>query len=171
MTFTDLSRLPQNTPRYYHDDLQRSFHPLMFSIRQALSTVLSPRAVSLQLREQRFGVFVAVVAQEELLRDADFILAVKANMPLDSLSKQFVQQSKVATPEAIMKLVSTHTHGIPLRPLTTSPRQLPYHNGYIYFSLDHQSPYWPQSGVNSGFAFHIGGRFPELDMQFWAIRR
>lgn len=171
MTFTDLSRLPRSIPRYFHDDLQRSFQPLMLALRQALSTVLSPRAQSLQLIEQRFGVFVAAVTQEELLRDADFVLAVKANMPLDILSKQFVQQSKIATPEAIMKLVSTHTHGIPLRPLATSPRQLPYHNGYIYFSLDRQSPYWPRVGTNTGFAFHIGGKFPELDMQFWAIRR
>lgn len=171
MTFTDLSRLPHNLPVYYHDNLQRSFHPLMLSLRQALSTVLSPRAVSLQLREQRFGVFVAAITEEELLHDADFVLAVKANIPLDILGKQFIQQSKVATPETIMKLVSTHTHGIPLRPLAASPRQLPYHNGYIYFSLDHQTPYWPKTGTNSGFAFHIGGKFPELDMQFWAIRR
>ncbi|MGK4628308.1 type VI secretion system baseplate subunit TssK, partial [Raoultella ornithinolytica] len=102
---------------YFHDDLQRSFRPLMLALRQALSTVLSPRAQSLQLLEQRFGVFVAAVAQEELLSDADFVLAVRANMPLDILSKQFIQQSKIATPEAIMKLVSTHTQGIPLRPL------------------------------------------------------
>ena len=75
MTFTDLSRLPRSIPHYFHDDLQRSFRPLMLALRQALSTVLSPRAQSLQLLEQRFGVFVAAVAQEELLSDADFVLA------------------------------------------------------------------------------------------------
>ncbi|MEG2115745.1 MAG: type VI secretion system baseplate subunit TssK [Hafnia sp.] len=171
MTFTDASRLPIDTPVYRHDDLQHSFAPLMLALRQALSTVLSPRAVSLQLREQRFGVFVAVVGQVELLQEAEFVLAIRANMPLEVLSKQFIQQSKVATPEKIMQLVGSHTQGIPLRLLTSTPRQLPYHSGYLYFSLDRQSPHWPELAKNSGFAFHIGGKFPNLDMQFWAIRR
>lgn len=171
MTFTDASRLPIDTPVYRHDNLQLSYTPLMLALRQALSTVLSPRAVSLQLREQRFGVLVAVVGQVELLQEAEFVLAIRANMPLDILSKQFVQQSKVATPEKIMQLVSSHTQGIQLRLLTSTPRQLPYHSGYIYFSLDRQSPHWPELTKDSGFAFHIGGKFPNLDMQFWAIRR
>ncbi|MGL4983373.1 MAG: type VI secretion system baseplate subunit TssK, partial [Plesiomonas sp.] len=51
-----------------------------------------------------------------------------------------------------------------------APRQLPYHAGYSYFQLDRQSPAWQMLVQGNTLAFHIAGSFPELDMQFWAIR-
>lgn len=54
--------------------------------------------------------------------------------------------------------------------MPTAPRQLPYHAGYTYFMLDNQSAGWANVQHSSGFAFHIAGDFPDLEMQFWAIR-
>lgn len=170
MTFTDESRLPPEFPAYRHDDQQVSFEPVMLALRQALSTVLSPRAVSIQLRKHQYGIMVAMVNESELMTSADFVLAVRARMPQEQLRKQLLQQTKVASSDKIRELISLQLPGIPLLPLPVAPRQLPYHAGYSYFQLDRQSPAWPMLAVGNTLAFHIAGDFPELDMQLWAIR-
>ncbi|MFM4706374.1 type VI secretion system baseplate subunit TssK [Aeromonas caviae] len=170
MTFTDESRLPPEFPTYRHDDQQVSFEPVMLALRQALSTVLSPRAVSIQLRKHQYGIMVAMVNESELMQSADFVLAVRARMPQEQLRKQLLQQTKVASSDKIRELISLQLPGIPLLPLPVAPRQLPYHAGYSYFQLDRQSPAWQMLAVGNTLAFHIAGDFPELDMQLWAIR-
>lgn len=170
MTFTDESRLPPEFAAYRHDDQQVSFEPVMLALRQALSTVLSPRAVSIQLRKHQYGVMVAMVNESELMQSADFVLAVRARMPQEQLRKQLLQQIKVASSDKIRELISLQLPGIPLLPLPVAPRQLPYHAGYSYFQLDRQSPAWQMLAVSNTLAFHIAGDFPELDMQLWAIR-
>lgn len=170
MTFTDESRLPPDFPAYRHDDQQVSFEPVMLALRQALSTVLSPRAVSIQLRKHQYGIMVAVVNESELIASADFVLAVRARMPQEQLRKQLLQQTKVASSDKIRDLISLQLPGIPLLPLPVAPRQLPYHAGYSYFQLDRQSPAWQMLAASNTLAFHIAGDFPELDMQLWAIR-
>ena len=170
LTFTDESRLPPDLPAYDHDRPERSFRPLMQHLRQALSTVLEPRAQAIQLQSRRFGLMVAPLADTSLLESADFILAVRADMPLDTLRKRFVQQTKVASIERIRDLINLQLPGVPLTQLPIAPRQLPYHAGYSYFQLDRQSQAWSMLQGASGFAFHVAGEIPGLEMQFWAIR-
>ena len=93
-----------------------------------------------------------------------------ADLPLEDLRRQFLQQCKVASVEKIRDLISLQLPGIPLTALPVAPRQLPYHAGYVYFRLDHESQAWQMMTNASGFAFHVAGNFPGMEMQFWAIR-
>ncbi|RUR40136.1 type VI secretion system baseplate subunit TssK [Vreelandella populi] len=170
VTFTDESRLPPECPAYDHDHPERAFKPLMKMLRQALSTVLEPRAVAIQLQSRRFGLLVAPLSDLSLIESAEFILAVRADMPNERLRKLFLQQTKVASVERIRDLISLQLPGVPLEPLPVAPRELPYHAGYTYFQLDRQSEAWGMLNGASGFAFHVAGEFPGLEMQFWAIR-
>ncbi|HBN6296304.1 TPA: type VI secretion system baseplate subunit TssK [Vibrio parahaemolyticus] len=169
-SFTDERRLPPELPSYQHESPTNSFTPLMRYLRQSLSIVLEPRAMSLQLEKRQFGVMVAPVQDPQLMNDGEFIIAVKARMPLDELRRLFIQQAKVASVEKIREHISLQLPGIPLIALPVAPRQLPYHAGYTYFQLDKSSPLWSQLEHSSGFAMHIASSFDELDVQFWAIR-
>ncbi|EIS75040.1 hypothetical protein YPPY72_4140 [Yersinia pestis PY-72] len=169
-TFTDESRLAGTFPVYNHDNLTDSFQPLFLAMRQALSTVLTPRAISIQLHMQAHGIRVATINDSDLLRSADFVLAVRAQIPQEQLRRQFVQQTKITSLEKIRDLVSVQLPGVPLVALSAAPRQLPYHSGYTYFMLDLQSPVWKEIQQSNAIAFHVSGDFPDLDMQFWAIR-
>ncbi|MDU8924530.1 type VI secretion system baseplate subunit TssK [Pasteurellaceae bacterium LIM206] len=170
MTFTDASRLPKEFLRYDHFAMTECFQRLFKQLRVALSTVLTPKAVSIQLESLPYGMKSAVINDQDLLYKADFILAVAARVPEELLRKQFVQQTKITTPDKIRQLVSVQLPGIELRPLTTAPRQLPYHAGYTYFYLDTHSDEWREVQKSHSIAFHVSGEFPELDMQLWAIR-
>ena len=170
VTFTDESRLPQEYPAYQHSALHTCFKPLEDALRRTLSIVLQPRAVSLPLEQRQYGVLVATLEDRRLLDSAQFILAIRASVPVESLRQQFTQKAKVTSLEALTDLVPLQLPGIPLLPLPVAPRELPFHAGFSYFELDRRNPAWQVMNDSSGFGLHIAGEFPGLELQFWAIR-
>jgi type VI secretion system protein ImpJ len=72
--------------------------------------------------------------------------------------------------ERIRQLVNVSMSGIPVAPLPVAPRQIPYHSGFVYFELDRNNEFWRELQQSGGFAFHVGGEFPNLEVEFWAIR-
>lgn len=169
-TFTRSGRRPIEFPVYRHDALAESFGPVMVELRRALTEVEQPTAVPLPLEARRFGIHVAAVNDPELIKSASFVLAVSAQMPADKLRQAFPRQVKVGPRELIRQLVNAHLPGIRVNTLPVTPRQIPYHAGATYFELDRGSDYWTQLESPSGFAFHVAGEFPGMEMEFWAIR-
>ncbi len=169
-TFTEAGKRPVEFPAYEHDDLQTSFAPVMLALRQALSAVIDSRAVPIPIVEKAYGVHVAMLADKTLLENSSFILVVRAEVPGETLRGRFPQQAKVGSVEHIRDLVNLQLPGIALLSLPVAPRQLPYHAGSVYFELDRGSDHWKQLKHSGGFAFHIAGQFPGLNLAFWAIR-
>ncbi|WP_454725138.1 MULTISPECIES: type VI secretion system baseplate subunit TssK [Cupriavidus] len=170
-TFMEENRLPPDYAAYHHDDLRVSLQPLEAALRRYLGTVLQPRAVSLPIVRQQYGVLTAAIPDGTLLESAEFILAVSAQMPVEKLRQLFLQQIKVASLEKLNELVRLQLPGIPLMPLPVAPRHLPYHAGFTYFQLDRSHPSWQQMMRNTaGFGFHLSGDYPGLQLEFWAIR-
>lgn len=169
-TFTKSSRLSETVAKYQHFNLAASYFPLIKDIREALSVVLTPRAVSIPMEIQDHGIRVATIHDKLLLQKATFIIAVKANMPQEQLRLQFPQQSKITSVGNIRKVVSVQVPGVKLVALSTAPRELPYHSGYNYFELDKNCDVWQEIKQHSNMAFHVSGNFLELDIQLWAVR-
>lgn len=171
-TCIDESRLAPEFPAYQHDNPKNTFLMLEQTLRRLLGTVLQSRAVSLPLVKQAQGILTAQVNDGSLMDSADFILAVHARMPLEKMRQLFLQQSKVASQEKLAELIRLQLPGIPLSALPVAPRHLPFHAGFTYFQLDRSAANWQKlmpKGAKS-FGFHISGDFPELQLQFWAIR-
>ncbi|NKD26856.1 type VI secretion system baseplate subunit TssK [Citrobacter freundii] len=169
MTFTESSRLPCPLDIYDHRNLTETFKTLLPEVKRALHTVLSPRAVNLPLH-LRDGIWQADIHDSALLQSATFVLAVAAKMETQQLQRQFIQQSKISSPEKIRNMVSVQIPGIPLHTLMVAPRQLPYHAGFSYFELDKSGPAWADVAATGAVALHVSGSFPDLNMQLWAIR-
>lgn len=170
VTFTDEGRLPMEYPAYQHDDLRESFRVLEDTLRRSLGTVLEPRAVCIPIEEQKYGLRTALIHDRRLLENAEFIVAVRADVPLEQLRTRVIQQAKVASIERIDELISLQLPGVPLVPLPMAPRYLPYHAGFIYFQLDRGDPAWQMMLATSGIGLHISGEFPNLDIQLWGVR-
>ncbi len=170
-TFTREQRRPAEMPSYDHDDLRRCFPPLMFELRRSLSSVLEQNAIQIELQERQYGVRVALIPSTELLTTCDFVLAVHAQTTVEFLRAHFPTQTKMGPVEKIRDLVNLHLPGVTLRSLPVAPREIPYHAGYSYFELDTNHDLWRQLNNSGGLAMHISGEFPELQLEFWAIRR
>jgi type VI secretion system protein ImpJ len=169
-TFTEASRRPNAYPAYRHDDLQRSFAPVVADIRRSLSAVIEQTATPIPLQERRHGVHVGAIVDRTILRAASFVLTVQADVPTETLRRLFPAQVKIGAVEHIRELVNVALPGIAVRPLPVAPRQLPFYAGASYFELDRNSPHWQQMQASGGFALHVSGEFPNLRLELWAIR-
>lgn len=170
-TFVARDKRPPDFAPYRHDDLQSSFSTLIGTLRTYLSMVYEQTAISLNLEEKRFGIRVAEITDRSLLDSAVFVLAVRADVPEEMLRSRLPAQIKIGPVERIRQLVNAAMPGIAIRPLPVAPRQIPYRSGYAYFELDQQGAFWKELQNSGGFALHVGGDFPGLEMEFWAIRQ
>ncbi len=169
-TFTDPKRRPSAYPGYRHDDLQRSYAPVVADLRRSLSAVLEQTAIAIPLQERRHGVRVGALTDRTLLRGAAFVLVARADLPTEQMLRLFPHQAKIGAVEHIRELVSVAMPGIALRPLPVAPRQIPYTANAVYFELDRGSPHWQFMQNSGGFAIHVSGDFPNLQIELWAIR-
>ncbi len=172
-TFTDkVKRRPPAFPAYDHDDLRKVFAVLMSELRRSLSLEEVDAAIRIPIEERQYGIRVAIITDRErpLLTKATFILAVRADMAADLLRTRFPTQIKIGPVERIAQFVNHHLPGIGVSALPVAPREIPYRADFIYFRLDRGSEFWKQLLNSGGFAFHVGGDFPELEMVFWAIK-
>lgn len=169
-TFTEATRRPGSYPGYRHDDLQRSFAPVVADLRRSLSAVIEQTAVSIPLQERRHGVHVGQIVDRTILRGSLFVLTVQADMPTENLRRLFPAQVKIGAVEQIRELVNSALPGIAVRALPVAPRQIPFYAGASYFELDRNSPHWQHMQSSGGFAVHISGDFPNLRVELWAIK-
>ena len=169
-TFTSAEKRPPDFPPYNHDNLKATYSPVIQALRQNLTAVLEQSATSLELVERKYGIRVSPINDRSLIDSASFVFAVKASVPVDQLRTSFSSQVKVAPVERIRDLVNAQLPGIPMNSLPVAPRQIPYHSGFVYFQLDRSNEFWKELRQSGGFALHIGGDFPGLEIEFWAIR-
>jgi type VI secretion system protein ImpJ len=169
-TFTEQRRrVPEFSP-YRHDDLQATFRPVMAALRRALSAVLEQTAVPIPLQERKYGIRVGPIADRTLVADATWVLAVKAQIPAETLRRNLPNQVKIGPVEQIRELINVAIPGIAIRALPVAPRQLPYYAGTSYFELDRSSSYWAALARAGGIAIHVTGNIPGLEIECWAIR-
>ena len=169
-TFTKKNKRPVNLPEYKHDDLQQTFSYVMEEIRDCLGTVLEQNAIPIPLTPPKYGTRAAKVPDPNLLKSAFFVLAVNAQVSSEQLRSRFPGQVKIGPVEQIQQLVRSSLPGITVNSLPVAPRQIPYHAGFSYFELNKQGKLWQQMYTSGGFAIHIAGDLPGLELEFWAIK-
>lgn len=169
-TFASKTKRPPEFPPYQHDDLQKTFTPVMNELRQLLSAVLEQSAIPIPLQLRKYGISVAPIMDRSLISTASFVLAIRADIPTETIRRNFPNHVKIGPVEQIRELVNVALPGIAVRPLPVAPRQIPYHAGVTYFELDKTSSYWKQLETSGGFAIHVAGDFQKVEMEFWAIK-
>jgi type VI secretion system protein ImpJ len=169
-TFTQEARRPLAYPTYRHDDLAGSFAPVVADIRRSLSMVLERTAIPIDLETRAYGLRLASIPDGQLRRTARFVLAAKAQLPVERLQASLPTLVKIGPSQRIRDLVNLNLPGIPLRGLPVAPRQIPYHAGFLYFELDRSVELWKEAEESGTLALHIAGEFPGLELEFWAVR-
>jgi type VI secretion system protein ImpJ len=169
-TYTLPAKRPNPLEPYRHEDLRATFEPLFASVRSVLSAVMEQAAVPIPLELKRFGIRLGVVADRTLFDSAVFVLAAKADLPVEEFRRSLVTQIKIGPAERIADLVNLGLPGLALRAMPAPPRQVPYHSGFQYFELDQGADLWRQLRTSGGIAVHVAGEFPGLQIELWAIR-
>ncbi len=170
-TFIASSKRAEIFPAYLHDDLQASFAPVITTLRNSFSVVHEQTAIALELVDKKYGIRVAEIVDRSLIGTATFVLAAKADVTEETIRNHLPAQIKIGPVERIRQLVNAAMPGVALKPLPVAPRQIPFHTGYSYFQLEPKSDFWNELKHSGGFAIHVGGDFPGLILEFWAIRQ
>ncbi|MGY8668615.1 type VI secretion system baseplate subunit TssK [Bradyrhizobium sp. UFLA05-109] len=169
-SFAGDRRIPADMPAYCHDDLETGFTALVRILRELLSVVIQGAAISLPLQDRGYGILIALIADRALFQDARFVLVAVASVATETLRIQLPAQMKVGSVEQIRDLVNLQLPGIPVRALPVAPRQIPYIQSAVYFELDQSVELWRTLPRSAAFAFHVSGDYPDLHLEFWAIR-
>ncbi len=170
-TFVAKNKRPPSFTPYLHDNLTETFAPVMASLRECLSMVYEQTAVSMPLVEKKYGIRVSEITDRSLLTSSMYVLAATADVAEDIIRTRLPAQIKIGPVERIRQLVNAAMPGIQLKPLPVAPRQIPFRSGYTYFELERNSSFWKELQTSGGFALHVGGDFPGLELEFWAIRQ
>ncbi|NBC15583.1 MAG: type VI secretion system baseplate subunit TssK [Gammaproteobacteria bacterium] len=166
---SDAKRAPE-LPPYRHEDLQATFVPIIERLRDYLSRETAERAVAIPIEELKYGFRRALVQDRSLFAGARFVLAGKAQVPSQVLRNRFPTQVKIGPIDKIPELVKLALPGIELRPLQAPPQEIPQHGGLDYFELERSNELWQPLVASGGFGLHVGGDFPGLQLELWAIR-
>lgn len=169
-TFTAKDKRVPEFEKYQHDNLTAVFGNVMVALNQTLSVVLEQTALALPLEQTKFGIHVSPINDKTLLEDAQFVIAVSADLPNDEIRKHLPARIKIGSVEQIRDLVNNQLPGITITALPVAPRQVPYNAGYHYFQLDKSSDYWPRLANSGGIALHLSGNYPGLKIELWAIK-
>ncbi len=169
-TITQASHRPKTFPQYIHEDLYSCFNPVVIALREALSWVSESRAIPIPLEEHPRQIRTAIIHDRQLLHSAEFILGVNAQLSADKIRSQIPRQATIATREKLRDYVMSQIPGIQLIGLATSPRQIPFHKGMTYFSLDKNHALWQELEKSGSIGMHFSGEYPGLELEFWAIR-
>jgi type VI secretion system protein ImpJ len=169
-TITSERRRPDDYPTYNHQDLSHSFGDLIRSIRTSLDWALDKPAVAIELVKHPRGVYTAIVFEKELIKSAQFVLAIKAQISVDKLQSQITRQTTIASKDQLSQLVKSHLPGIPIRALPVAPRQIPFHAEFTYFELDKHNEVWKGVEETGSFAMFFSGDYPAMELEFWAIK-
>ena len=135
-----------------------------------LSLEAVERAVAIPIQERMFGFSFALVPDQLLFVDAHFVLAGQAQVATQVLCNRLPKQVTIGPIGKIAELVGLGLPGIALRPLPAPPVAIPYHLGFAYFELDRGNELWQPLAASGGFGLHVGGDFPGLQLELWAIR-
>ncbi|MCP4695360.1 MAG: type VI secretion system baseplate subunit TssK [Gammaproteobacteria bacterium] len=180
-TFAHKDKRPLEFPPYVHEDLQGAFQPVIDDLRRSLATVVDQNVFRIPLEYRGSGKAVGLyVAQmldindtlnlRDLLHKAVFVLAVNARVETEVLHNEFPKQVKIGSVETINRMVRLNLPGIKIQVSPTAPRQIPFHSGFTYFELEQKSRYWEDLSSSGGIAIHIGDKYEDVELEFWAIK-
>jgi type VI secretion system protein ImpJ len=175
MTFS-FDRHPKDIVHYDHTDLYHTFRQLDAEIRFLLSQQPSERCVPIPLVKTREAVYVGQVNDERLLKEAEFILGVGAQIPESQLISRVPIAIKIADSDGIDAVINNALPGVNLRHASPPPPAIPTRVGMHYFRLDRNdrdltlARYWDRIIGLKTIAVWAPDEFPEVKLELYAVK-
>jgi len=168
-------RHAKDLPRYEHLDLFNTFRQLDFELRYLLEKVDPQRYVPIPLIQERQALYVARVNDDQLLREAEFFLAVGAQVPENKLIERVPFAIKIAHRDGIDVVINNALSGVHITHVTP-PGQIPTRAGLHYFRLDRNDldvalkRFWDFIVATKTISVWVADEFPEAKLEMYAIK-
>lgn len=155
-------------PEYAHADPQLSFQSLADTLRSLVLSLrhVEPKSRVLRVSNHSENIWTVRIDNPEIIANSRIVLRVGGDMSEKMLRKFFVDQATVGAADQFDTLWKSRLTGIPLKPLNSQPREIPYDGDRLCLELDRQSEHWAALATAPGFVVGVAGDFdraPEID--------
>lgn len=169
MTFSTESH-PKDIVKYDHDDLFFTFFSLSTQLKNLLETVIPSRCVPIPLEKTRDTLYVGRIEDERLLKEAEFYLAVRAQMPEAKLMEGVPRVVKIASRDVIDSVIGSALPGVVLTLASPPPAPIPARVGFKYFKLDTIGPYWNGISGSKVVSVYVPNDIPDEKLEMYAVK-
>jgi len=169
MTFS-VQHHPKDIVKYDHDDLYFTFYNLSTVLKELLETVIPSRCVPIPLEKTRETLYVGRVEDERLLKEAEFYLAVRAQMPEAKIIEGVPRVVKVASRDVIDTIIGSALPGVILSHTNPPPAPIPARVGFKYFKLDTIGPYWDGIRGSKVLGVYVPDEINDEKLEMYAVK-
>ena len=169
MTFS-VEHHPKDIVKYDHDDLYFTFYNLSTVLKELLETVIPSRCVPIPLEKTRETLYVGRVEDERLLKEAEFYLAVHAQMPESKLIEGVPRVVKIASRDVIDTIIGSALPGVKLSHASPPPAPIPARVGFKYFKLDTIGPYWDGIRGSKVLGVYVPDEIADEKLEMYAVK-
>lgn len=155
-------------PAYDHIDPQAAFGELADTLRSLVLSLrhVEPKSRALRVVRHSENIWTVRIDNPEIIRSSRIVLRVGGDLSEALLRKMFVDQATVGAADDFDALWKSRLTGIPLKPLGSQPREIPYDGERLCLELDRSSSHWAALAEAPGFVVGVAGtleREPEID--------
>lgn len=173
-TYGSGSRRLTELPPYDHRAPTPAFAELMDTIRSLILSLryVEPKSHALQVAKHTTNVWKVRIDSPETLTNSKIVLRVGSELSDEALRKIFVNQVTVGAADEFEDLWKARLPGIPLKPLHSHPREIPYDGDRLCLELDQKSEHWASLLDSPGFVVGVSGSLPsEPKIDCYAVHR
>ncbi|WP_299425949.1 type VI secretion system baseplate subunit TssK [uncultured Shimia sp.] len=160
-------RLGEVAP-YHHLDPQLAFTELAETLRSFVLSLqhVEPKARALKVSRHSDNIWTVRIDNPALLHRNRIVLRIGGGISDALLRKIFVDQATVGAADDFDKLWTSKLTGIPLKPLNSQPREIPFDGERLCLELDRTSEHFAALTEAPGFVLGVAGQLekePEID--------
>ena len=173
-TYGSGSRRLSELPAYDHLAPAPAFAALTDTLRSLILSLryVEPKSRALSVRKRETNVWMVRIDNPGMLDDSRIVVRVGSELSDDALRKIFVHQVTVGSAGEFDALWKSRLPGIPLKPLHSQPREIPYDGDRLCLELDQKSEHWDSLRAAPGFMIGVAGALPsEPQLDCYAVHR
>lgn len=161
-TYGSSARRLTELPAYDHMAPGPAFAALADTLRSLILSLryVEPKSRVLPVQRHSTNVWKVRIDNPKLLMGSRIVVRVGSELSEDALRKIFVNQATVGAAGEFDGLWKSRLPGIPLKPLHSQPREIPYDGDRLCLELDQRSEHWASLLDAPGFVIGVSGVLP-----------
>jgi type VI secretion system protein ImpJ len=124
----------------------------------------------LELHKHSAGlVYTTINVASEVFARSELVLAARAEVEPRRMRDEFPRQTVLGPVEEFDDLWYSRIAGVPLQWRERAPRVLPFMDGFSFYDLDRNNPYWQRVMRSESLALGIDGEWPSIQIRLFAL--
>lgn len=173
-TYGSSSRRLAELPAYDHLAPGPAFSALADTLRSLILSLryVEPKSHALPVMRHSTNVWKVRIDNPKLLQQSRIVVRVGSDLSEEALRTIFVNQATVGAASEFEALWKSRLPGIPLKPLHSQPREIPYDGDRLCLELDQKSEHWASLLDAPGFVIGVSGVLPsEPQVDCYSVNR